>query len=204
MNGQKGSVAIALLGTGLIHEEICNKALKDRTNAFLEEAKRCMNILKKNGSANTDIGIAAGCIHDIGKVRLVCAATCFDPEMRKVMVNHVVYEAIGEGGVDVRRRLHPPRGSGDIPTECRTRVLETLTAFVRRTNEEFGMQIQSITYGRGLMWLREKDHKDAKEEMDNLNGTAFGVTKRIMWMPDMSYAMEDVGNTFMSSMGLGV
>ena len=54
------------------------------------------------------------------------------------------------------------------------------------------------------MWLREKDHKDAKEEMDNLNGTAFGVTKRIMWMPDMSYAMEDVGNTFMSSMGLGV
>lgn len=137
-------------------------------------------------------------------VRLACAATCNDPEMRVVMVNHVVYEAVGEGGVDVRRRLHPPHGSGDIPNESRARVLETLTAFVRRTNEKFGVQIHSITYGRGLKWLREEEYKDAKEEMDDLNGKVHGVTKKIMWMPDMSYAMEDVGNTFMSAMGMGM
>ena len=52
-----------------------------------------------------------------------------------------------------------------------------------------------------MKWLREEEYKDAKEEMDDLNGKVHGVTKKIMWMPDV---MADVGNTFMSAMGMGM
>lgn len=196
-NGQKGAVAIGLLSILLIEEETCRKAMIDRSDAFLEEAKRCLDIYLKNdehGFRKATIGLSAALVYNMGKVRLQCAATLHDSENEvgfggggtTTTVNHVIFEVVEEGGEDVQIRLHPPCGSGDVSFECRERVVKKLKAFFARANDKYGISIQSFTYGRGLMWISEEDFRDDKKEFEGLNGG-----NMIIWMPDMGHVMED-------------
>jgi len=195
-NGQKGAVALGLLSVGLITEEVCTKAMKDRSDAFLAEAKRCLDIDLKNdeyGFRKATIGLAAAVVCNLGKIRLQCAATVHDSESEigfgrgMVTVNHIIFEEVGEGGdEDVRRRLHPPSGAGDIPEQCRDVVVEKLKSFFRRANNKYGISIQSVNYGRGMSWMSDEDFRDAKKELEGVNGG-----NMIIWIPDMAYAMED-------------
>lgn len=202
--GQKGAVAIGLLSVELIDEDQCSKAMKDRADAFLAEAKRCIDIDLKNdkfGFRKATIGLAAAIVYNMGKPRLQCAPTVHDSESEvgfgqgMVTVNHVIFEAVGEGGDEVRNRLHPPRGSGDISEACRERVVEKLKAFFLRAKNKYDISIQSINYGRGLGWMSEEDFRDDKKELEDANGGNL-----IIWMPDMGYAMEDTIETAAGAM----
>lgn len=194
VKGQKGAVAIGLLSVEIIDEHQCSKAMKDRADSFLEEAKRCLDIDLKNdkyGFRKATIGLAAAVVYNMGKPRLQCAATVHDSDSEvgfgqaQMTVNHIIFEAVGDGGEEVRRRLHPVRGSGDISEECRERVVEVLKAFFLRA-KKYGISIQSVSFGRGLMWMRDEEFRDDKKELEEVNGGDL-----IMWMPDMGYAMED-------------
>ena len=60
-----GAVAIGLLSVKLINEDTCTTALKERTEAFLEEAKRCLDIELQNdtfGFRKATIGLAAAVV----------------------------------------------------------------------------------------------------------------------------------------------
>mmetsp|Transcript_36753 Transcript_36753/g.66085 ORF Transcript_36753/g.66085 Transcript_36753/m.66085 type:complete len:277 (+) Transcript_36753:58-888(+) len=187
-NGQKGPVAIGLLSVGLITEEICSKAMRDRADAFLAETKRCLDIDLKNdkyGFRKATIGLAAAVVCNLGKVRLQCAATVHDSEAEigfgqgMMTVNHIIFEAVGEGGDEVQKRLHPASGEGDISEDCRDRVVEKLKAFFLRANNKYGISIQSVNFGRGLKWITDDDFRDAKKELEGANGG-----NMIIWMPD--------------------
>ena len=141
-------------------------------------------------------------MYNIGKPRLQRAATVHDSESEvgfgqgMVTVNHVIFEAVGEGGEDVRRRLHTPCGSGDITEACRERVVKKFVEglFIRAKNE-YAISIQSINYGRGLSWMSEEDFRDDKKELEYANGGNL-----IIWVPDMGYAMEDTIETAIGAM----
>ena len=164
-NGQKGAAAIGLLSIEMIDEEQCSKAMRDRADAFLKEAKRCIDIDLKNdkyGFRKATIGLAAAVVYNMDKPRLQCAATVHDSEAEigfgqgMVTVNHIIFEIVGEGGEDVQRRLHPVRGSGDISFECHESVVSKLKAFFAKA-QKYGISIQSVNFGRGLMWMNEGD-----------------------------------------------
>lgn len=204
-NGQRGAVAIGLLSVELIDEVQCRNAMRDRGEAFVKEAKRCTDIYLQNdkyGFRKATIGLAAAVVYNMGKPRLQCAVTVHDEESEigfrhgMVPVNHIVFEAVGEGGEEVRKRLHPDRGSGNISEECRGRVVEILTTFVAKASNRFGLSIQSINYGRGLQWLSEEEYRHEKKELEKANGGNL-----IIWMPDQCYAMDDAGEDSKRAMG---
>jgi len=188
-NGQRGAVAIGLLGAGIVSEDICRKAMMDRAGAFLDEAKRCLDAgLKddKHGFRRATIALQAGVVFNLDRCRLQCAATLHDWEAHDVVsVNHVIFDAVDEGE-EARRRLHPPGyGAGDISAECRKRVVEKLEAFILKANQH-GITVQGITYGRGLMWMSDEEFQksEPKKRLEAANGGDL-----MMWIPDQGYAM---------------
>lgn len=212
-NGQRGPVAIGLYSIGLIDDETLSRAMCDRSASFLREAKKHIKNefetddgrYKGFGFRKPTISLAAGVVYDMEKARLVCAATFAVKEeggsrekkdrfeaivnQKTVTVNYILHEVVDDGGVEVQRRLHPSLGgSGDVSEECRAKVIEELYLFVRMVGD-YGMAVKSITYGRGLMWLRDKEWEDKKRMIDEAND---GDGNRIIWMPDVSYVQEDM------------
>ena len=182
------AVAIGLRSVVLIDEEQCSKAMRDRADDFLKEAKRCLDVYLENdkfGFRKATIGLAAAVVYNMGKPRLQCAATVHDSDSEigvghgGATVNHVLFEAVGDGGVEVRRLM----GSGDISVSFREHVVEKLKAFFVRA-KTFGVSIQSITFGRGLGWMADEDFRDDKKELEKINGGNL-----IIWMPDIRYGI---------------
>lgn len=176
----------------------------DRAVAFVDEVKRCAEV-KTFGFRRPSIALVAGVIYDMEKARLSVAATfhekgsnAFNPKI--ITVNHVIFEVVDEGGEGVRRRLHPSFGSGDIPEVARACVFDGFLDFILMANRH-GVAVQSITFGRGLMWMKEDEFqkggsKKKIEEANDKDGN------RIIWMPDMEYSMEDMqGNVMRAMMG---
>ena len=195
--GQRGPVAIGLYSVGLIDDDILGKAMCDYATCFLKEAKK---VIKPNWSGQPKLSLVASVIYDMEKVRLVCAATFCHKETNKIVtVNHVQFEVVGEGDDgDVRRRLHPSHGgAGDIPDDIRANVITELYVFICQVNDH-GISVQSITFGRGLMWL--KDDKFQKGDKAKLMEEGNDENK-IMWIPDTGYLIEE---SFSAMTGMGL
>lgn len=64
--------------------------------------------------------------------------------------------------------------------------MKELKEFIQKVNEH-GLFVQQFSYQRGLMWMSDKEFRVAEgKELDKANGG-----NRLMWTPDMAYAMED-------------
>lgn len=213
-NGQKGAVAIALYSVGYIDDDTLDKAIVDRAVSFLDEAKLYIKA-KPFGWSKPTIALTACVICDMEKVRLSATASFHhegkvnegETDIFKrdvVQVKHVIFEVVDEGSEDVRRRLHPPRGSGSISEEAKHKVFDGFLDFVLMANRR-GIAVQSIAFGRGLMWMNgdEFQNGDLKKQIEEAND---GGGNKIIWMPDTGYLMEDAMSGVMgavaSSFGL--
>ena len=203
--GQEFPAFIGLLAIGLILEQDCFLMMKRRADVFLTEVKRVVDIgvkNDKNGMARPSIGLVANVVYNFNRPILQCSVNFFDSEVeygpQKVAkpesIHYIVFEPIGEGGDSVRRRLHPAYGPGDIFKESRKRVVKELKEFIQKVNEH-GLFVQQFSYQRGLMWMSDKDFRVAEgKELDEANGG-----NRLMWMPDMAFAMEDAMDSAMGA-----
>lgn len=202
----------SLLFIGLIDDEMLDKAIFDRSISFFKEVKRVSEV-RPYGFRKPTISLLCSVVYDMEKIRFSAAATLmekgvtdaeFDGKQEYVVtVPQIIFHVVDDNPGEVaRRKLHPPRGSGEISDDARNRVIGELYSFICSASQDHGVAIQAITFGRGLMWMKEKEFQDDERGGKMLEKANDAKGNMIMWMPDMSYIAEDMGNIFPSGFGL--
>lgn len=173
--------------------------MRTRADLFFEEVKR---VVSTGRELHRSIGLVVNVMYNLDFPILQGFVTFIDPTVPTVLPNgridpdspgthecvyYVLFTPIGEGGEDVRRRLHPSYGgSGEISKMMRKRVIKELKEFFHKVTA-YGLHIHLITYSRGLMWMGNDDFRgDAAKELEEANGG-----NHIAWEPNLRVAMED-------------
>mmetsp|Transcript_14833 Transcript_14833/g.30382 ORF Transcript_14833/g.30382 Transcript_14833/m.30382 type:complete len:283 (-) Transcript_14833:147-995(-) len=188
--GQQFPVPVGLRGIGLMLEDDLWEAMKNRASLFFDEVHR---VIEANHESyrEKEIGLILNVMYNFDKPILQGAVTFHDSNGPTLnggteCVYYILFEPVGEGGEDVRRRIHPATGSGDLSVELRRGAIEVLKEFIQKVNEH-GLHINLLTYQRGLMWMSDDDFRNgAAKELEEANGG-----NRIEWTPDVGYAIED-------------
>lgn len=195
--GQQFPVPVGLTAIRLMKIDDLWDYMRTRADLFLSEVKRVTEFGEEN--CDNGIGLVVNVMYNFDRPILQGSVTFMDPTVPTILPNgisltgthecvyYVLFESIGDGGEDVRRRLHPSfGGSGEISDELRGRVVEGLKKFFLNVSG-YGLHIKFLTYSRGLMWMSNDDFRDgAAKELEEANGG-----KRIVWTPNFGYAMED-------------
>ena len=195
--GQQFPVPVGLAAVGLMPLEYLWMTMRNRADLFFDEVSR---VLEANHERHHEkkIGLIVNVMYNLSRPMLQGSVTFHDSD-GSTLINgdtipggtetayYILFEPIGEGSEDVRKRLHPTfGGSGDISEELRLRAVEILKAFIQKVNE-YGLHINLLSYQRGLMWMSDDDFRNgAAKELEEANGG-----RRIRWTPDIGYAMED-------------
>mmetsp|Transcript_46483 Transcript_46483/g.55901 ORF Transcript_46483/g.55901 Transcript_46483/m.55901 type:complete len:269 (+) Transcript_46483:59-865(+) len=182
------SVPICMKSVGYISsDEVLVDEMRQRQIAFMEEAG-CR--IEGRG-----LSLSVACIDMFQRIRLVAAAHFYDGEPKIREVNRIMFECVDEGE-EAMRRLYPSSGgSGSLSTDVKERVVIHLTDFVRRLNK-YGIHVNSMTYGRGLMWL--SGDEQVQETIEKHNGEVNEGHCKIMYVASTDYAMEDTMGAAMS------
>ena len=152
---------MGLAAIGILDKDLLWDLMKVRADAFLEEVNRIYSIGEANGKkVMKDVCLNVNVMYNLDRPILQASVRFSDPTatgkspFHKEAVHYILFVPVGEGGESVRRRLHPPSGSGKITDEMRQTVVEELKEFICKINES-GIPIGSINYSRGLMWMSE-------------------------------------------------
>lgn len=183
------SIPICMKSCGYLPDDLMLLEMRRRGDLFIDEIKRCVGA----GEIGYPIlSFQTACIWNLGSIRLGASASFYSRSLSKVVVvNHVLFDTVDEGE-DAKQRLHPSNeGSGEISEKAKGLVVAKWTEFVGRISER-GLRVQSITYGRGLMWLSEDEA--ATKRIEESNGGVDGEHRSIMWLPSMDHAMRDSFN----------
>jgi hypothetical protein len=195
--GQHFPAPVGLTAIGIMLEDDLWVAMRNRADLFFEEVNL---VLEANHESYREkkIGLIVNVMYNLDRPILQGSVTFHDSDGSTVICGrtipggtecayYILFEPIGEGGEDVRKRLHPSfGGSGDISEDLRLRVVEELKVFFQKVNEN-GLHINLLTYQRGLMWMSDDDFRNgAAKELEEVNGG-----HKIGWTPHFGYAMED-------------
>lgn len=197
VKNQQFPIPVGLAAINLMLKDDLWSSMRTRADLFLEEVKR---VVSTGRELHRSIGLVVNVMYNFDFPILQGFVTFLDPTVPTVLPNgmidpdgthecvyYVLFTPIGEGGEDVRRRLHPSYGgSGEISSTMRKRVIKELKEFFHKVTE-YGLHIHLITYSRGLMWMGDDDFRGgAAKELEKANGG-----NRIAWEPNLRVAMED-------------
>lgn len=173
-------------------------AMRNRADLFFHEVNRVLEANQNHEGHEKTIGLIVNVMYNLDRPILQGAVTFHNSDGSTVIggrtipggtecVYYIMFEAIGEGGEDLRKRLHPTSGgSGDIDKDLRLRVVEELKGFIQKVSEH-GLYINLLTYQRGLMWMSDDNFRNgAAKELEEINGGNL-----IDWSPHLGYAMGD-------------
>lgn len=171
-NGTKGPIPICMYSCGYIGKDSWVKAMDMRRDVFLRELKRSVT------NETCHLSLTMGVVQMFGTIQLVGGVKFVDEEMNIITVNHLFLQAVDEGNQEAVRLLY--QGSGTISDIAKQKV-QTAFCEISAMIKAQGAEIVSITFGRGIMYIKEdQDFRRAVEE-------AAGC--RMAWTPDFRYAL---------------
>jgi hypothetical protein len=135
--------------------------LEDRTVIFLQELKRC---------EVTVIHFQMSVIPMVGGIYLNTGTSFFSDGVK--YINHIYAKKL-ETNAEDEARLN--QGSGTLSDKLRRTVEKKMRKLVREMHDH-KIEVSSLTYGRGLLYLDSAT--DFKESIDEENGS----NKKICWI----------------------
>jgi len=181
--------------------------MKHRSALFLQEVKRS----SEQGDTLPLLSFQTAVEVTAGAIRLVAAASFYSTSHNRVLnIPHVLFENLdisindnnsnnnsnnsnGQETVEEdqqRLQLYPAFGAGTISHHAKKQVIAVWSEFVQRMRTDYGLRVNGITYGRGLMWLAADDRegREAKRTIETSNGC------RILWLPSMEFTSGKMTN----------
>jgi hypothetical protein len=146
------------------------RGMEVRTDLFLRELEQMMALDKTRPSMD----LTASVIGMFGKIRLVVAANVIDDdESTRVRIGYVLVQEVEEGDPSSLHRLY--QGSGTLSDTTKENVRKQLSEFAAKIKNHAG-NISSVTFGRGLIFIKEDD--GFQKSIEEAAGSS------IAWMPD--------------------
>jgi hypothetical protein len=177
-DGMKGCIPVCLYSIHEIDENSFEVTMRERSDLFLQEVGR----YQEQQSERIGLNFQTSVIKLLGgRIRLAAAVT-FVVDFKLNEVNYVVLETVDEGP-EAEERLYPKQGGpGSISAAAEEKVLEGWVAFIGRLREIGNASVNSICFGRGLMFVADKNSFEAR--LEEANGGP------IMWMPDRRHSLS--------------
>jgi hypothetical protein len=177
-NGMQGSIPVCLYSIRAIDEASFVMSMRERSDLFLQEFGKYQ---QQQQSERISLSFQTSVIRLLGgRIRLAAAVRVWvDSKLRTV--NHVLLETVDEGS-EAEQRLYPRQGGpGTISAAAEKKVLEGWVAYIGRLHEIGNVSVKSITFGRGLMHVADKNSFQAR--LEEANG------QPIMWVPDKQHSL---------------
>jgi hypothetical protein len=149
-------------------DDMVVQEMKLYSNLFIDEAAR-NNV--------DDMGLTVLCIKDEmvneeGAIRLLATARFISSDFTLHNVEAIIYEKVDNYCRDSINNLYPQDGSfGSISEVAKEKSISHIINFIERIHEKVkGIRIRSMTCGRGLSWISNKNEVQTK--LKNANGGA--------------------------------
>jgi hypothetical protein len=176
-DGVMGPIPICLYGIDLIDEFTFEFSMRKRSELFLQELHK----YQQQEGEIIDIFVQLSVIQILdGKISLA-AALSFMVDSKTRTVTTVLLETVDEGPVAEERLQCIQGGPGFISAAAEKKVLEHWVAYIGRLRNECTADVNSITYGRGLMHVADKSSFRASVEAANGG--------EIIWVPNRGYSL---------------
>jgi hypothetical protein len=176
-DGVMGPLPICLYEIHLIDEAMLLHSMRQRRDLFLQELHKYQQ--QQGEIINLFVQLSVIQILD-DKISL-SAALSFMVDSKKRTVSTVFLETVDEGPVAEQRLQCRHGGPGVISAAAEKKVLEHWVAYIGRLRNECSADINSITFGRGLMHVADKSSFQASVEAANGG--------EIIWVPNRHYSL---------------